>query len=285
MWDLFPFRNMGTQLFISPLGRLLSEGSLTTHEMPLARVVGTALSGSNGTYGIFVKHLKTGETYGFNENRAYESGSLYKLWVMATVFQEIQNGKLQEKDTIQADVSVLNDAFNIASDTAELTEGTVSFSVKSALEKMITISHNYAALLLTKKVRLATVASFLDKYGITESKVGIDGSVPRTTPHDIALFFEKLYKGELANPDNTKKMLELLKQQKLNNKLPKHLPDDVVIAHKTGEIGYFTHDGGIVYGENGDYIIIILSESNYPPGAEERIAQVSLAIYNYYEGK
>ncbi len=72
------------------------------------------------------------------------------------------------------------------------------------LNQMITISHNYAALLLTEKVKLSTVAKFLQTNGFKESNVGTNGEAPVTTPSDIALFLEKLYKGQLANPTYTR---------------------------------------------------------------------------------
>ncbi len=245
----------------------------------LKTVVKGALVGSTGNYGIVIKNLITGEAYYSNEHRSYDPGSLYKLWVMATVFNQIQNAKLSEDEILSQDVQVLNKEFDVDPDYAELTEGTITLNVKDALEQMITISHNTAALLLTDKVQLSSIESFLQQNRLTESAIG---EPPRTTAFDVALFFEKLYKGQLANEDNTKEMIELLKRQTLNNKLPKYLPQDVAVAHKTGEIDYLSHDAGIVFTGKGDYIIAILSETDNPPGAEERIAQVSSAVYKYF---
>lgn len=78
-------------------------------------------------------------------------------------------------------------------------------------------------------------------------------------------------------------MLELLKTQKLNNKMPKYLPQDTVIAHKTGELDKYNHDGGIVYGANGDYIIVILTKTNASDLAANRISNISEAVFNYFE--
>lgn len=248
----------------------------------LKNIVQNALKGTKGTYGIIVKNLKTGETYYANEHRVYEAGSLYKLWIMATAFNKIQTRAWKEDQVLTEDVAVLNDQFYIDPDLAEQTEGIITLSVDQALEQMITISHNYAALLLTEKLKLSSVATFLKENNFNESKVGINGEAPRTTPNDIALFFEKLYREELANQEYTNKMLDLLKRQQLDDKLPKYLPQSVVVAHKTGEIGWFTHDAGIVYSPSGDYVIVVLSESDSPPGAEEKIAEVSKAVYNYF---
>lgn len=265
---------------IPPINQILNKNLQKNNS--LKDTVEYALVGKQGVYGIAIKNLKTGETFYSNEHKVFESGSLYKIWIMTTAYDQIQNKTLKEDEVLSEEIAVLNKEFNIPTESAELTDGIITIPVGNAIEQMITISHNYAALLLTKKIKLSNVVVFLKQNGFTESKVGIDGSSPTSTPYDIALFFEKLYKGELANKENTEKMIDLLKKQQLNDKLPKYLPQDAVVAHKTGEIGWFSHDAGIVYSPSGDYVIVVLSESQFPPGAEDRIAQVSKAVYEYF---
>lgn len=271
-------------IFFSMFSTTKIETNLITPrvEAPLSKSIRDSLTKAEGVYAISVKNLKTNEGYSLNENKIYDAGSLYKLWTMVMVYQQIEAGIIEEDEILSEDIAALNKSFNISSDSAELTEGTITLSVSDALNQMITISHNYAAMLLTKKVKLSEVAKFLNKYGFNKSYAGADREFPKTSASDISLFFEKLYKGELANPENTIKMIELLKKQQLNNKLPKLLPEGSVIAHKTGEINYLTHDAGIVYSPKGDYIIVVLSESTFPPGAEDRIARISKTVYDYF---
>jgi beta-lactamase class A len=245
----------------------------------LATVVEKALAGSTGTYGIAIKNLRTGESYYRYEHKSFESASLYKLWVMAATYKQVKDGKLKESDVLTDDIVDLNSKFNIASESAERTDGSISLSVSSALQQMITISHNYSALLLTSQIKLSALSAFLNDSGLTESRIG---EPPQTTASDTLKFFEKLYKGQLTDKTYTDKMLGLLKKQQLNQKLPKYLPDETVMAHKTGELDNVSHDAGIVYTPNGDYAIVILSDSKYPIGAEERIAKISKAVYNYF---
>lgn len=245
----------------------------------LKNAITEALSGSAGSYGIVVKNFKTGQTYALAEHRKFESASLYKLWVMATAYDEIQKGNLKEDEILSSAIKALNDSFNIGSESAELTTGAITLSVKNAFEQMITNSHNYAALLLSKRLRLTTVSKYIKENGFNESSLG---EPPTTTAYDIALFLEKLYKGTLINQEYSQKMTDVLKRQTLNGKLPKYLPQGISIAHKTGELGYFSHDAGIVFSESGDYIIVVLSESNSPRGAEERISQVSKAVFDSF---
>ena len=248
----------------------------------LGDVILNAMEGTKGEYGIVVKNLKTGEAYSANEHRIYEPGSLYKLWVMATAFSQIQDGVLDENEELSEQISVLNTKFGVDPETAELKEGSITLTVGQAVTQMITISHNYAAFLLLGKLGGSAIQSFLEKNGLNESFIG---ESPAATSYDIALFFEKLYKGELADKEKTEKMLAILKKQQLNGGLPKYLPQEAEVAHKTGDIDWLKHDAGIVFSDKGDYIIVIMSESDSPAGAQERIAEASKAVYDYFEGK
>lgn len=267
--------NKSKRELISPL--------VNTHiDNSLKNAVENVLVGTKGNYGIAIKNLKTGESYYSSERKVFEAGSLYKLWIMATVFKQIQDEKLTKDQVLSEDVAVLNQKFDIDPELVELSKGMVTFTVSDALLQMITISHNYAALLLTEKIKLSTVAAFLKANEFQESTVGTEGTAPTSTPSNIALFYEKLYRGELANQQYTQEMIDLLKNQKLNDGLPKYLPDQSKVAHKTGDISWFKHDAGIVYTEKGDYIIVIMSESDSPSGAQERISLISKAVYEYF---
>jgi beta-lactamase class A len=269
----------GQYIFAPQIDQIFQTGQNVLNS-DLDKVVGKSFEGTEGTYGITIKNLKTGKSYFLNEHKQFEAASLYKIWVMATAFNQIEQGKLKEGEMLSQDVLTLNKKFNIASEAAELTEGTVTFTTLEAINQMITISHNYAALLLSERIRLNNVADFLKANSLTESSIG---QPPQTTANDVVLFFEKLYKEELGNKDSTAKMLDILKNQQLNEGLPKYLPKNTLVAHKTGDLGLFKHDAGIVFSEKGDYIIVVMSESSSPLGAQERIAQISKAVYDYFQ--
>lgn len=247
---------------------------------PLEQVIQKALEGSKGDYAVAIKNLKTGEEFYLNENKSYDSGSLYKLWVMGETYRKLEQGELMGEDVLSSSIPELNSIFEIDPSEAELKSGEISMTVNLALNQMITISHNYAALLLTQKNKLSTIREWLSQEGFTGSTVGENR---QTTALDILKFFDKLQSGELGNQESTEKMLTLLKNQKLVKKLPANLPKDIEIAHKTGEYGLFTHDAGIVYSEKGDYIIVVMSESEMPAAAEKRIAEISRVVYEYFQ--
>lgn len=269
---------------ISPLAESITE---TKHILAsftgskLSDIVKNSLSGSHGAYAVVIKNLRTGEAFSQNEDKKFQPASLYKLWVMGTAYEQIKEGSLSLNEVLSKDVTDLNDLFNIPEDSAELTEGTITESVSSAIEQMITISNNYSAYLLVSKIRNSNIANFMEEQGFNASSLG---EPPQTTAHDIALFFEKLYKGELIDSASSKEMLDLLSQQQLNDRIPKYLPDGTKVAHKTGEIDDFKHDAGIIYAKD-PILFVVLSESDSPQGAAERIALLSRDVFNYFETK
>ncbi len=248
----------------------------------LERIVQKELTNTQGDYAVSIKNLKTKERYYFNEHKIFDTASLYKLFVMVTAFQKIQAGDLNKGDILSQKIEVLNDKFGISSESAELTEGNITLPVQSALTRMITISDNYSALLLAEKIRLSQVALFLSQSGLTESRVGTKGETPASSAHDLTLFLEKLYLGEFADKSLTQDMLTLLKNQKLNGKIPKYLPINAVISHKTGELGRLSHDVGIIYTPKGDYVIVILTDTSRPAETNEKIAVISKSVYDYF---
>jgi beta-lactamase class A len=273
----------GPQKLINPNVTSANFEEFFIKQSSLKDTVNKALEGTNARYGIVVKNFKTNESYAFQADQTFKTGSLYKLWVMATVYQQIKDGILTEDQTLSQSINALNREFGIDPEDAELNGGGIDMPVSQALNQMITISHNYAALLLTEKIKLSKVAEFLKNNNFYHSRVGTNGDLPESTPYDIAAFYEKLYRGEVVDQPSSQKMLETLKKQRLNDGLPRDLPDDTQVAHKTGDLNAFKHDAGIVFAPKGNYIIVIMSESNSPPGAQDRMANISEAVYNYFE--
>ncbi|MDO8269886.1 MAG: serine hydrolase [Candidatus Levybacteria bacterium] len=262
----------------SPIQKSVDVIQTVRRSKELENIILPIIEAQQGKYSVVIKNLKTGEEYYLNEKERYAAASLYKLWTMATVFQQIKDGKLTMDKTLSADIATLNKAFALGED-AEASEGAITRTVEEAVEQMITISHNYSAILLTYVVKNANVRQFLLNYQLTDSKTG---SPPTTTASDISEYYEKLYSGEIISKELSAEMLEILKRQKLNDRIPKYLPEGTVVAHKTGELGGVKHNAGIVYSEKGDYIIVLMSETKAPLKAAEVEAKISKEVWDYF---
>lgn len=270
---------LGGIIIYSQLGKPSSYNFIFRSNDDLKSVIENVLKDSEGRYGIYIKNLKTGETYAKNEHDKFESASLYKVWVLGTVLTKIKEGKISEDDPITADVIALNEKFESKEEDADLKTGAVNFTIKSAIEQMIVISHNYAAYALIEKIGEGEIRKFLEKYGLEESSFDTEF---KTTASDLGKLFEGMYRGEIIDAEYSQKMLDLLLRQQKNDRIPKYLPEGTLVAHKTGELPNIQNDGGIVYSPNGDFIIIILSETQDVTSASDTIAKISEAVYKYF---
>ncbi len=98
------------------------------------------------------------------------------------------------------------------------------------------------------------------------------------------MMFDRLYSGTLVSPSSSQRFMDLLKDQRVNNRLPQGLPAGTVIAHKTGDLDGVVHDAGIVYGPKTDYIVVVTSGPwNTPGNAPSMFADLSQKLWNYFE--
>lgn len=251
----------------------------------LSVVVKNSLAGTYGTYAVVIKNLRTQESYSQNAHRQFASGSLYKLWLMGTVLEQIDQGKLSPETTLSANTSDLEQYFGLVEPFSDESQGEITLTVDEALLQTITISANYPALLLTKQVGLEALSLFLQGNNLSESTLAENDVLPQTSAADTASLLEIIYFKKAVSPAASEKMLDLLRWQKLNDKIPKYLPSGTTVGHKTGELDSFSHDAGIVFSPGGDYLFVVLSESDSPDLASERIATLSRNVYFYFQGQ
>lgn len=222
----------------------------------------------SGTHSIYVKNLNTNRWMVIH-NRKMTPASVIKLYNMATVYDQIEKKRLKENRY-----------------------------VKGRLKSMITVSSNDAfnELLIkmgkgnpAKGVRL--INKFCKKHGYKQTRVGgtIGPSSVRSVVHlqkgytsvkDCGHILEDIYRGKLVSKKASKKMLNYLKAQERKWKIPAGLPKGVKSANKTGEYAQYEHDAAIVFSENADYIIVVLTEGD--GAAIEHIRSISKTVYRYF---
>jgi len=122
-----------------------------------------------------------------------------------------------------------------------------------------------------------------------ESKVEMDNV---STPRDMMVLLEKVYKGEAASRGSCDEIIELMKKcQTGENRIWRHLPRDrVEVAHKTGTISDVVNDVGIVFPKGkAPYILCVFTKDIVNEGkletveiGEEAIAKVSKIAYEYF---
>lgn len=226
----------------------------------LQKIIDNFAASNSDKWGIVVKDLSTGQMASYHSDRQIESASLYKLFVAQRIFQRIDLGQL---------------------DYNAQAGGGSGRSIDDCLTIMINISDNTCGRALGDILGWGAQNQALQVEGYKQT----DLSTPQqTSAQDVALLLNRLYDGTLLSPNSTQKFMGLLKDQRVNNRLPQGLPAGTVIAHKTGDLDGVVHDAGIVYGPKTNYLVVVTSgEWDAPGNVPPMFADLSQQLWNYFE--
>lgn len=240
----------------------------------------------DGLYGVYVKDLKTQKTYQYNTEEKFSSASLYKLAVMYKAYDAIDKNQLAKEDVLSSEkVTLDNTLQGIENETGNVdqeSQGVITYNVGEALRLMITISDNYSAILLADQLGWQNIDSLMKEEGFPQIDL-VSQESPQVTAKAVGDLLERIYLGKVVSPQASQEMKTLLFAQQINNRIPKYLPSDVKVGHKTGELDSARHDAGIVLGKNSHYIFVFLSETPIPEDASETIALLSKKIFDELE--
>lgn len=242
-----------------------------------------------GTAGIMIADLDTGWEITFNEDKLIPSASLVKVPIMLACFYAAEEGKIKLSDTI-----ILKSSEKVAGSKVlgRQPSGTV-FTVEELFNPMITQSDNAAANILIDFLGLDTLNSYFKKMGLKNTNIARkmmdfeerrEGEENYTTAQDMAYLLEELYYKRFLNKDVSQRCLELLGQQKINDRIPRKLPRGTYVVHKTGLERHICHDAGIVFTNKGNFLICVLAkhEDRFAKHTKRFISDVTLLTYNYY---
>ncbi len=234
-----------------------------------------ALGDDADSFAIVVKNLADGSGAAVNPDRPFYAASLFKIWVMYEVFHQRSLGLLSLDEEY-----IVSDYYDFFGLGPRLTSACETVTLDRALQAMMSVSDNAAAVLLQDRVGSANVNASLVALGLTASGL-FEDDLP-TTAADMALIFEAIARAQPLDADASQAMLDLLASEALDDRLPALLPDETRVAHKTANWENATHDAGIIYSPAADYLIVILSDrgpEDYPGGT---MAELSRLVYDYY---
>jgi len=228
------------------------------------------VSRAEGYVSLYYRPLEGGCAMAHNENEPLLAASVIKIPIMVEAFRRFEEGSLNP-----ADVHVLREAEKMPSCGAlnRMHDG-LEVSLHDLVELMIVLSDNTATNILIDLLGIENVNHTMRTYGLTISTLrrklfdraghaaGIENTV---TAREMGMLLEMMYAGTLVSPEASREMLEILRNQKLNGKMPFFLkPRGIASAHKTGEDDGITHDVGIVFARKPFVLCMLSNETNVP---------------------
>jgi len=255
-----------------------------------------ALLGVSDNVSLYFKDLQQNSEVSLEPTKAWIPASTIKAYVLLEAFRQKRLSLIDfnQEITITADNTVSTELET--DEFPRLKEGTKA-TIRQLVEAMITQSDNTAYNTLLDILDRRNINAALKSIGITETVVGeklnldggqfqqdlgVPGRQPNTTTvKDYATFFSALYTHQIPHAEE---ILSILKRQKINDMIPAKLPDNTVIAHKTGEWAPIYHDGGIVYKPSDPFVFVVFTNSG-DPAIVAKLAQVAYFQDPKYVGK
>ena len=228
-----------------------------------------------GDVGVYVADpLNPQPLYTHDADIEFITASLYKLGILAHVETLVDAGQLKYTDTIEIQPE------DITEDGSYELPGTV-MTVDEALEAMITVSDNGTALEFWHSLGPASINATLQKLGLTAFHIANDDDDDNTaTARVIGQYFTLLAQRKLVSPAASDRMLARLKRQTINDRLPAELPAGTVVAHKTGNLGFATHDAGIIYTTSGPRVVVGMTANTDEEEAVHFLGGLGALVYS-----
>ncbi len=227
-------------------------------------------AGYDGIWSVYVKNLNTSESFIINDI-PMKSASIMKLFIMGTVYTAFEEGELDRTDNIMY-----------------------------LMNKMITYSDNEASneLLLilgegSYADGIARVNTFIQEHGYSDMTVEYNGfnnpaanvgdGYNQVAAKDVGKLLEDVYRRAWMTREESNEAEAMLLAQDTRYKIPAGLPDGVICGNKTGEMDGTENDAAIIYSDQCDYILVVLSSGwGNENLAVSRIVGLSTMVYEFF---
>ena len=247
------------------------------------------ISNLRGEAGIVVEDLETGWTFIHNEDQPFPAASLVKIPILVTCFKAVEEGRL---DLSEKHVLRREDRVGGSGILRRMRNGR-SFTYSQLIDYMVTESDNIACNILIDRLGFDYINQVFEELGLEKTRLNrkmIDfaardqGIENYTTAAEMTGLLDRIYHHRCFNAEISERCLAVLKRQKINDRLPRYLPKEVTVAHKTGLEKEVCHDAGIVFTPSGDYIITVLVHTWIGPGsAKIFIGRLSSYFYEIFK--
>ena len=277
-----------------------------------------------GTIGIAARNFQTGEEINLNQDVIFPTASTLKTILLYELYRQVDQGKIDPTDRITIedhyrvpgsgviqdldagasltirDIATLmivisdntgtdiifnmlgKDAIQQAVQDLAMTSTSIPMGTWGLLCGLQNLDPNDPELTYeTVKAKLRSADAPWDANAFKETP---DNDI--TTPRDMVRLHDAIEQGEGISTAGREAVLDIMKRQKISERIPAHLPTGVVCAHKTGSLRGVRNDVGIIYPPGGPAYALAILTKGAPDGVAgtRLVGDVSKVIYEHYVG-
>ncbi len=268
-----------------------------------------------GVVGVSATTVKDGTHFALREDDLFPTASVVKLPLLVALFREVARGRIDLAERIPYRSAERVPGSGVLQD---LDDG-IQPTVRDLATLMTVVSDNTATDLLLERVGKSRIEEDMSALGLRSIRVphtirqmlalpwridpdapdayervraawhehpeGAPAPIPveeadRATPADLCALLVAIERREVPEADA---IVEILKRQKSDSRIPALLPDGTIVAHKTGTIRGVRNDCGIVYAPAGPVVIAIMSKGvRSDVRTDVELAEIALALYEEF---
>ncbi len=262
----------------------------------LQKKIESILEGFNGEVGVYVKHLHSGKTVAINADTVYPTASMVKVPILIGLFDKINKNELSYHQQLLYRDSLLYPGEDILGSFKD----SQTIELSKVIMLMLTTSDNTASLWLQQiagtgsSINQIMVSNGLKDTRINSRTPGREANRTlygwgQTTPREMSLLFEKLYRGEIINQSASEKMIRLLGRNYWDEEALSQIPPYIFTASKNGAVNQSRSETILVMAPSGPYIFSIITKNQkderWEPDNEGWVLarKLSALLWNYFE--
>jgi beta-lactamase class A len=220
---------------------------------------------SQGTIGVGIRDLTTGENFFVNPDRPFSLAGLSKIYVLAALMRESSRGNLSldDKYTLTAKDKLPGGIlFRLGDDS-------VTMSLRDYATLLAAVDDNSATQLILSRITLQTVQDTLK--AVSGDKIRFEGLVadPQkpvdnlASPRALLDSLHTLYSGPVLGAKSREEFFSILSTPR-QGAMRAAIPSHIRVASKSGIRGSLRATAGIIFLKQRPYAIVILSQPPTP---------------------
>ncbi|HEX2772084.1 MAG TPA: serine hydrolase [Micromonosporaceae bacterium] len=214
-----------------------------------------------------------------------KAASVIKLWILVELLRRVDCGQLP----LDRGVRVTRD--DVVGGAGKLKSEAIPQVVTTyrLAEYMIAYSDNTAANVLIDQLGgFAPVNALIDSMNQRETVLAhkfFDDAAYRgeenyTSPDDVISLLGAVWDARILTESSRDLMIDFMRKQTLNSKIPAALPPGTPLAHKTGDLSDASHDVGYCLTPGAETAVVFLTTGPFRRGSKT-VRQLARTVHDY----
>jgi len=250
----------------------------------------TIVRDTDAVVGVAILDLTDQRAFYLNADAIYPTASTIKIAVLAELYRQHERGsgaKLGDLYTVNA-----KDGVGTEGILQSMSAGVSRITNRDLALLMVSLSDNSATNVLIDRVGMDNVNSWLSQLGLERTrlrrhmldvKAAQQGRENTSTPRELVTMLRAIHEGRVFGKATTEEFFRMLSTQK-SSYIPRHLPADLMIANKPGNLDAVRNDAGIIFVPGRPFAIAVMTTfATDGVEAEESIGRIAQAAWSYFE--